>query len=182
MSGNAFFSRLQARRRQLLIAACAAGAAVPAVWYLAGRPQAPEGSPTALSIGNLPPGKLLSIDWQGRTVWVLRRSSEMVAMLAEHEAELVDPGSAHSLQPEPCRNSHRSLRPDLFVAIGQCTHQGCPPNLRLGSDGRGEFLCPCHSSRYDLAGRVFRHGPAMTNLVIPVYRMESGDRLVIGVT
>ncbi|MFA6314536.1 MAG: ubiquinol-cytochrome c reductase iron-sulfur subunit [Sterolibacterium sp.] len=171
----------QRRRRQLLVTVCAVGVAAPLAWYYAGRPQAPEGNPTPVPLGDLPPGKLRTIDWQGRTVWVLRRTTEELAMLAAHESELIDPDSLHSLQPEACRNRHRSLRPEIFVAIGLCTHQGCPPNLRLGSGGRGEFLCPCHTSRFDLAGRVFRQGPAPANLVIPVYRLEGDDRVVIGV-
>lgn len=182
IKSNDFPNIPQRRRRQLLAAFCAAGVTVPVVWYYANRPQAPEGNPTTVTIGDLPPGRLRIIDWQGRTVWVLRRTAEELAMLAAHESELIDPSSAHSLQPEGCRNRHRSLRPEIFVAIGQCTHQGCPPNLRLGSGGRGEFLCPCHTSRYDLAGRVFRQGPALTNLVIPVYRLEGDDRVVIGVS
>lgn len=171
----------QRRRRQVLAALCAAGATVPAVWYFAARPQAPEGNPTVVPIGDLPPGKLRAVDWQARTVWVLRRTAQEVAMLVEHEGELIDPDSVHSLQPDACRNRHRSLRPEIFVAVGLCTHQGCPPSLRLGSGGRGEFLCPCHTSRYDLAGRVFRQGPALANLVIPVYRVEGDERVVIGV-
>ena len=170
------------RRRQLLAAVGAAGVTAPLIWYFAGRQQPPEGHPTSVAIGDLPPGRLRSIDWQTRTVWVLRRTAEDVAHLAEHEGDLVDPNSLHSLQPDACRNRHRSLRPEIFVAVGLCTHQGCPPNLRLGSGGRGEFLCPCHTSRYDLAGRVYREGPALTNLVIPAYRFEGDERIVIGVT
>ena len=182
IKSNAVSNLPQRRRRQLLAAVCATSVTVPVVWYYAGRPQPPEGNPTPLSIGDLPPGKLRGIDWQGRTVWVLRRTSEEVAMLAQNEADLIDPDSVRSLQPETCRNRHRSLRPEIFVAIGQCTHQGCPPNLRLGSGGRGDFLCPCHTSRYDLAGRVYREGPALANLVIPFYRVEGNERVVIGVS
>ncbi|TRZ63838.1 MAG: ubiquinol-cytochrome c reductase iron-sulfur subunit [Rhodocyclaceae bacterium] len=172
----------QRRRRQLLAAICAAGVTVPGVWYYANRAQAPEGSPTPVPIRDLPPGRLSVIDWQGRTVWVLRRGAAELAMLTEHESELIDPDSLHSVQPDACRNRHRSLRPEIFVAIGLCTHQGCPPNLHLGSGGRGEFLCPCHTSRYDLAGRVYREGPALANLVIPVYRIEGDERVIIGVS
>lgn len=100
----------QRRRRQVLAALCAAGVTVPTVWYFAGRPQPPEGNPTTVLIGDLPPGKLRAVDWKARTVWVLRRTAEEVAMLAENEGELIDPDSAHSLQPEACRNRHRSLR------------------------------------------------------------------------
>lgn len=181
INSNDFPNDQRRRRRQLLAVCCAAGVTIPAAWYYANRRQPPEGHPISVPIDNLPPGKLRIIDWQGRTVWVLRRTAEDLSMLATHDGELVDPGSLYSLQPEGCRNRHRSLRPEIFVAIGLCTHQGCPPNLRLGSGGMGEFLCPCHTSRYDLAGRVYREGPALANLVIPAYRIEGDERVVIGV-
>lgn len=120
------------------------------------------------------------MDWNGRPVWILRRTAEEIAALAERESELIDPDSGHSLQPEGCRNRHRSLHPDVFVAIGLYTHQGCTPQLREGFGARGVFLCPCHTSSFDLAGRVFRSGPAPANLVIPEYRLESNGRVVIG--
>lgn len=169
------------RRRLYLVAGiCALGAGVGVAKYLAERSQPPTGNPTPVDFGDLPPGRLRTVDWNGRTVWILRRNAEEVAALADRESELTDPNSEHSLQPEGCRNRHRSLRPDVFVAIGQCTHQGCQPQLRAGLGARGEFLCPCHTSKYDLAGRVFRIGPAPANLVIPDYRLESDARVVIG--
>jgi ubiquinol-cytochrome c reductase iron-sulfur subunit len=113
-------------------------------------------------------------------VWILRRSADEIAALAGYESELSDPQSLESLQPESCRNPQRSLRPEIFVAVGQCTHQGCPPQLKSAAGGRSEFLCPCHTSKFDLAGRVFRNGPAPANLVIPEHRFEGDSRLVIG--
>ncbi len=136
----------------------------------------PHGSPLAFDLGQLPSGKLLTLEWQGLPVWLLRRTAAEIGALAALEAVLTDPDSNDSLQPSACRNRHRSLRPEIFVAIGLCTHQGCAPALR-GSDG---FLCPCHASRYDLAGRVFKVGPAPANLVIPAYRYEAQERLVLG--
>lgn len=169
------------RRRLYLVAGlCALGSGVGVAKYLANQPRPPAGNPMPIDFADLPPGKLRSADWSGRTVWVLRRSGALVAALADHESDLTDPRSENSLQPEGCRNRHRSLRPDIFVAIGQCTHQGCPPQLREGLGAHGEFLCPCHTSRFDLAGRVFRAGPATTNLVIPEYRFETESRVVIG--
>lgn len=143
-------------------------------------PRPPDGNPLAVDLAGIVAGRLVTVDWKGRAVWVLRRSAEDIAMLMGYEAELTDPMSLRSLQPDYCRNANRSLRPEIFVAIGQCTHQGCPPQLRIGSGGRGEFLCPCHTSRFDLAGRVFRAGPASDNLVIPEYRFDGENRLVIG--
>ena len=170
-----------ARRRLHLVAGiCALGAGLGVARYLAEGPQAPSGSPLPVDFGDLPAGKLRSVEWNGRTAWILRRSPEEVAALADRESELIDPHSAQSLQPERCRNRHRSLRPEVFVAIGQCTHQGCPPQLRTGPGAHGEFLCPCHASKYDLAGRVFRVGPAPANLIIPVYRLAGDSRVVIG--
>ena len=168
------------RRLQLAAGICVLGAGFGVARYLAQMPRPPAGNPASVGFGDLPPGKLRTVDWQGRTVWILRRSAEEIAALADRESELTDPNSEQSLQPEGCRNRHRSLRPDLFVAIGQCTHQGCPPQLRTGLGAHGEFLCPCHASKYDLAGRVFRAGPAPANLVIPTYRLESDTRVVIG--
>ena len=119
----------------------------------------------------------MTLEWQGLPVWLLRRSAAEIEALAAFEAALTDPDSRDSVQPSACRNRHRSLRPEIFVAIGLCTHQGCTPALTRA----GGFLCPCHSSRYDLAGRVFKAGPAPANLVIPAYRYEAGERLLLGV-
>ncbi len=137
----------------------------------------PHGAPLAIGLGELPQGKLLTVEWQGLPVWVLRRSEADIAALAAHEGALADPNSRQSLQPSYCENRYRSLRPELFVAVGLCTHQGCSPAL-LGARG---FLCPCHASKYDLAGRVFKVGPARANLVIPAYRFETEDKLMLGV-
>lgn len=168
------------RRRQVLVGLCLLGAGVGAARYLTESPGPPAGNAVSAEFSDLPPGKLRVIDWQGRTLWILRRTAEEVMALADHESGLIDPHSEHSLQPENCRNRHRSLRPDIFVAIGQCTHQGCTPQLRGGAGAHREFLCPCHTSKFDLAGRVFRAGPAPANLVIPAYRLEGDSRLVIG--
>lgn len=169
------------RRRLYVVGGlCALGAGIGLAKYLTSQPQPPAGNPVPVDFGDLPPGRLRTVDWHGRSVWLLRRSADDIAALAGYESELTDPASEHSLQPAACRNAHRSLRPELFVAIGQCTHQGCPPALRSGAGNRGEFLCPCHTSKFDLAGRVFRMGPAPANLVIPEYRLEGDSRVIIG--
>lgn len=169
-------------RRRLYLAGglCALGAGLGVARYVVMRPQPPAGNPLPADIGGLAPGKLLTVEWKGRAVWILRRTADEVAGLSGYESELVDPASEHSLQPEACRNPHRSLRPELFVAVGQCTHQGCSPVLRSGAGNRNEFLCPCHTSKFDLAGRVFRMGPAPANLVIPEYRLEGDSRVIVG--
>lgn len=170
----------QRRRLQVLAGCCIVGAGVGVARYLVERPRPPAGNPVSVDLSDLQPGKLRVLDWHGRTVWILRRTTEAVTALADHESELVDPQSEHSLQPENCRNRHRSLRPDIFVAIGQCTHQGCIPQLRRVQGAPGEFLCPCHTSKFDLAGRVYRAGPAPTNVVIPAYRLDGDNRIVVG--
>ena len=137
----------------------------------------PHGAPMAIDLTDLPPGTLRTVEWKGLPVWVLRRSPAMLQTLGSAQALLRDPHSLHSLQPSACRNAHRSLVPEWFVAIGLCTHQGCTPTL---ADAQG-FLCPCHASRYDLAGRVFSQGPAERNLTIPDYRFDSPERLTLGV-
>ena len=167
------------QRRRIMLAAgtTAVVAGTALALFQSGLTAYPQGSPLAIEIGHLPPGKLLTIEWQDKPVWVLRRSAASIAALGARETELIDPDSQHSGQPAACRNRHRSLRADVFVAIGLCTHQGCVPTLR----GDAGFLCPCHVSRFDLAGRVFKAGPASANLVIPAYHFESDTRLLIGV-
>jgi len=171
---------VRVNRRGLLLGA-GAGATVAglAYWWQAQDTAAvPHGSPLAVDLQDLAAGKLLTLNWQDKPVWVLRRSPMEVAALADHEALLLDADSQHSVQPPACRNRHRSLRPDIFVAVGLCTHLGCTPQLR-GADG---FTCPCHASHYDLAGRVFKVGPAPANLIIPAYHFASENRLVLGVS
>lgn len=171
-----------AARRRIWIAggAVVLGAGLGVARWVVMRPQPPAGNPLPVEIGGLAPGRLLTVEWKGRAVWILRRTADEVAALAGYESELVDPASAQSLQPESCRNPHRSQRPEIFVAVGQCTHQGCPPQLKSGAGNRSEFLCPCHTSKFDLAGRAFKGGPAPANLVIPDYRFEGDGRVVIG--
>ena len=170
-------------RRRMLVAAgvCAAGG-LGVAEYLERRPRPPAGEPLTLDIDRLVPGRLMPVEWNKHTVWVLRRTSEELAGLAERESELVDPLSEQSLQPDYCRNRHRSLRPEVLVVLGECTHQGCTPQLRNERAPFGEFLCPCHTSKFDLAGRVFRAGPALTNMTVPEYRFDGEQRLVLGVS
>lgn len=168
------------QRRRIMLAAGASAVAGGAAMVL--RPSGviiphPHGSPLQVELGDLPQGRLRTVEWQGKPVWVLRRSPADLAALAAQEPLLADPDSLQSLQPQACRNRHRSLRAEIFVAIGLCTHQGCTPALQGGSG----FLCPCHASKYDLAGRVFKVGPASANLVIPAYRFESENSLLLGV-
>lgn len=169
-------SRGQRRRIIFAASACAVGGGA---MFLAQQHNAtrawPHGSPLAVDLAGLVAGKLKTVEWQGKPVWILRRSPQEIEALPERRELLADPDSQQSLQPPYARNAHRSLHPDLFVAIGLCTHQGCTPALN-----GDHFLCPCHTSKYDLAGRVFRVGPAQANLVIPAYRFDGENRLLIG--
>lgn len=158
----------------LSAAAAAAGAAT--IWPWKGDKPYPQGEPLAVDLSALPEGKLLTVNWQEKPVFVLRRSVADLASLPQHEAQLTDAQSQQSVQPAACRNAHRSLTPEIFVAIGVCTHLGCTPMLMAGKG----FFCPCHASRYDLAGRVFDEGPAPANLVIPAYHVAADGRLMLG--
>lgn len=136
----------------------------------------PHGTPQAVPLAGIAPGTLRTVEWRGLPVWVLHRNAAMLEALGSATVPLRDADSVQSLQPAACRNALRALVPQWFVAVGLCTHQGCTPQL-TGLDG---FLCPCHASRYDLAGRVHASGPAPRNLVIPAYRFDGPDTLVIG--
>ncbi|MBS0371257.1 MAG: ubiquinol-cytochrome c reductase iron-sulfur subunit [Proteobacteria bacterium] len=182
-------------RRTLLIATAGAGgalavaAAAPFVATLTPSERAmAAGAPVEVDIDKLAPGELMVVEWRGKPVWILRRTPDMLAALARAEPQLADPQSGvASQQPDYARNAHRSRNPEIFVAVGICTHLGCSPssafqagNPALGADWPGGFLCPCHGSTFDLAGRVFKNKPAPTNLEIPPYKYLSDTRLLIG--
>lgn len=145
-----------------------------------------QGAPVEIDLAGMAPGALSTIEWRGRPVWVLRRTQDMLSLLRSASAALSDPASSvGSQQPDYARNETRSIRPDLFVAVGLCTHLGCIPGFRpeLGSleaGWPGGFYCPCHGSKFDLAGRVYRGSPAPTNLVVPRYSFLSETRIVVG--
>lgn len=164
-----------------------AGAAVPFIASLAPSERAKAaGAPVELDIGALEPAQLLTVEWRGKPVWILRRTPGMLERLASAERALIDPRSEmSSQQPEYAKNLTRSIQPETLVTVALCTHLGCipsfypePESLQLGWPGG--FYCPCHGSKFDLAGRVYRGSPAPTNLVIPPHRYESPIRLVVG--
>ena len=182
-------------RRQLLIAtagvggALVVGTAVPFVVSLTPSERAmAAGAPVEVDIDKLAPGDLMVVEWRGKPVWILHRTPQMLAALAKSEPDLADPGSAvESQQPDYARNPHRSVKPDYLVAVGICTHLGCssssvfePGKAEMGADWPGGFLCPCHGSTFDFAGRVFKNKPAPTNLEIPPHKYLSDARLLIG--
>jgi ubiquinol-cytochrome c reductase iron-sulfur subunit len=145
------------------------------------------GAPVEADIGNLEPATLLTVEWQGKPVWILRRTDEMLRLLGKDDEQLRDAQSDMPQQPAYCRNPTRSIKPQYFVSVGLCTHLGCVPTFRpkvapddLGAEWRGGFYCPCHGSKFDLAGRVYKGVPAPTNLVIPRHSYLSDSRLIIG--
>ena len=182
------------RRKVLLTAASLMGSAgliatgVPFVASLQPSELArARGGPVDLDLATLSAGELRTVEWRGKPVWLMRRTEEMVRALHAPNDNLADPLSARSEQPPACRNATRSEHAELFVAVGVCTHLGCSPTLLLSDAALnaelrapGGFLCPCHGSRFDLAGRVVKNVPAPTNLDIPDYRFTSATTLTIG--
>ncbi|NML16621.1 ubiquinol-cytochrome c reductase iron-sulfur subunit [Azohydromonas caseinilytica] len=182
------------RRTWLLAATGAGGAAAVATAIPFGSTFAPSerakamGAAVEVDIADIPPGGMKTVEWRGKPVWVLRRTPEMIAALRKNLDALADPASAKDQQPDYARNDTRSIRQDVFVAVGICTHLGCSPsavpagsgNPSVPADWAGGFLCPCHGSSFDGAGRVFRNKPAPTNLEIPPHRFIGATRLLIG--
>ncbi len=181
------------RRRFLTIATSvvggvgAVGAAVPfiASWNPSEKAKQ-AGAPVTANIGKLEPGQLIRVEWRGKPVWVVNRTPDMLKSLAAVEDKLRDPNSDEEQQPGYAKNQHRSKKPEIFVAVGICTHLGCSPTYKMADfDAHVEgiasgFFCPCHGSTYDMAGRVFQGVPAPKNLMIPPYMFTDDTTLVIG--
>jgi ubiquinol-cytochrome c reductase iron-sulfur subunit len=181
-------------RRNLVIAtsavgaAAGVGAAVPFVASMIPSERArAAGAPVEVDLSRIAPGEMAVIEWRGKPVWVIRRTKEMIESLKSAEARLSDPASKSSEQPKYAENAHRSEKPELMVMEGVCTHLGCSPQLKsaeakgeMGADWAGGFYCPCHGSKFDYAGRVFRGAPAPLNLKVPPYTIVSEAKLVIG--
>ena len=184
-------------RRTWIAITCGAGAvggaavAVPFVSSFAPSERArAAGAPVQVDIGGIRPGEKLTVEWRGKPVWIVRRTPEQLEALKKHDAELADPNSARNAYPTPdyAKNANRSIKPEYFVAVGICSHLGCSPSDKfqtgaqpsLPDDWAGGFLCPCHGSTFDLAGRVFKNKPAPDNLEVPPHMYLSDTRLVIG--
>lgn len=146
------------------------------------------GAPVEVDISKLAIGQQMTIEWRGKPVWIIRRSTETIENLASLNELLRDPGSSVAeQQPEYCSNETRSIRDEIIVLVGVCTHLGCSPTYRpemapkdLGPEWKGGFYCPCHGSRFDLAGRVYAGVPAPTNLLVPPYHFQGDNRIVVG--
>lgn len=181
------------RRRFLTIATSvvggvgAVGVAVPfiASWNPSEKAKQAGAAVTA-NISKLEPGQLIRVEWRGKPVWVVKRTPEMLEQLSKVESQLRDPNSEVEQQPTYAKNQHRSIKPELFVAVGICTHLGCSPTYKVADfDAHVEgvpsgFFCPCHGSTYDMAGRVFSGVPAPSNLVIPPYMFVDDTTITIG--
>ena len=184
------------KRRRLFLTAAATtvtgvGAAYVAVPFIASMNPSDRakaaGAPVEADIGKLEPGQLIRVEWRGKPVWVLKRSQEALAEMAEMTDILRDPDSNESEQPESCKNVSRSIKPEVFIAVGICTHLGCSPTYRpevapedLGPQWKGGFFCPCHGSLFDLSGRVYAGVPAPLNLVVPPHEYITDTRILIG--
>ncbi len=185
----------QGKRRFLIATSSAAGSlatlgvAAPFVLSLQPSERAKAmGAPVEFDISKLEAGAMATVEWRGQVVWVMKRTPEMLASLKKTEAVVNDPESKNKAQqPDYARNQWRSIKPEVLVLVGICTHLGCSPTKRtdlapadLGADWVGGFFCPCHGSKFDLAGRVYKSVPAPTNLVVPPYTYLSDTRILIG--
>lgn len=146
------------------------------------------GAPVEVDVSKLAPGEMMTAEWRGQPVWIINRTDEMTADLAEHNDKLSDPNcEITSQQPAYCKNENRAIKPNIGVMVGICTHLGCSPTAKLeeggdmGENWTGGFYCPCHGSKFDLAGRVFKGSPAPTNLVVPPHSYVGDNTLIIGV-
>ncbi len=182
------------KRRMLITATAGVGAVgvgfalVPFIsyWQPSARAKA-LGAPEEADISKLEEGALLRVKWRGKVCWIVNRSEQMLKDLKENTDHLLDPDSEAPQQPDYCKNWHRSIKPKYWVAVGICTHLGCSPTYRpdvapadLGPEWKGGFFCPCHGSKFDLAGRVFKGVPAPKNLVVPPHKYLSDTRILIG--
>jgi ubiquinol-cytochrome c reductase iron-sulfur subunit len=188
-------------RRTWITIACGAGAiggvaaAVPFVGsFLPSERAKAAGAPVEVDISALKPGERATVEWRGKPVWIIRRTPEQIASLKKTEPEVADPASSRKpgeVTPmESCRNQWRSIKPEILVAVGICSHLGCSPTDKfvtgpqpsLPDNWEGGFLCPCHGSTFDMAGRVFKNKPAPDNLEVPEHVYLSDTRILIGVT
>ena len=182
-------------RRTWVTMACAAGGvggvatAIPFVSTFQPSERAKAaGAAVEADISALKPGEMMTVEWRGKPVWILRRTPEMLASLDKTDEKVTDPMSEEPQQPDYAANKHRSINPEYLVAVGICTHLGCSPTDKfkegaesgMGADWPGGFLCPCHGSLFDLAGRVYKSMPAPTNLEVPPHQYLADTKILVG--
>lgn len=188
-------SKVDCGRRRLIVATAAvggAGAVAALVPFLSSmlpseRAKA-AGAPVEVDIGNLEPGQMMTVEWRGKPVWIINRTKDMLDTLPKLADAVADPKSDKKMQPEYCKNDTRSIKPNIMVAVGICTHLGCSPSSKfkpgvdegMGGDWLGGFLCPCHGSTFDFAGRVYKSKPAPDNLEVPPHTYLTDTRILIG--
>jgi ubiquinol-cytochrome c reductase iron-sulfur subunit len=188
----------QGKRTWLITTSCAGAvggvaAAVPFVSTFAPSERAKAaGAPVEVDIGDLKPGEKKTVEWRGKPVWIVRRTPEQLAALKANSTDLADPNSERKAYPIPeyAKNEARSIKPEYLVVVGICSHLGCSPSDKfatgaqpsLPDDWKGGFLCPCHGSTFDMAGRVFKNKPAPDNLEVPEHMYLSDTKLLIGVS
>ena len=182
------------RRRLLLWTAGAGGAAtvaavVPfAVSFTPSERAKAAGAPVEADISKLAPGELMTVEWRGKPGWIINRTKEMLESLGKIADKISDAQSKRPMQPEYARNDGRSIKPEYLVVVGICTHLGCSPTDKfktgaesgINADWPGGFICPCHGSLFDLAGRVYKNMPAPDNLEVPPHYYLSDTRILIG--
>lgn len=182
-------------RRQLLVATSVVGGAgavalaAPFVVSFAPSERAKAaGAPVEADLSKVAPGEMMVVEWRGKPIWILHRTPAMLESLKKVREKLSDPDSEKSIQPAYAKNEHRSIKPEFLIVEGICTHLGCSPSAKfqvgeasgLGADWVGGYLCPCHGSMFDLAGRVFKSMPAPLNLPVPPHKYLSDTRVLIG--
>ena len=184
-------------RRNLIVASSAAGGvaalatALPfAATMLPSERAKAMGAPVEADISKLPPGEMMTVEWRGQPVWIVNRTKEMMESVKANDTRVADPKSQRKpseLTPEYARNDLRSIKPEYLVVVGICSHLGCSPQSSFKSgpepydpEWKGGFYCPCHGSKFDLSGRVFKDVPAPKNLRIPPYQFLADTRLLIG--
>jgi ubiquinol-cytochrome c reductase iron-sulfur subunit len=186
----------QGKRTWLIATGCAGAVggvatAVPFVSTFAPSERAKAaGAAVEVDIGAIKPGEKLTIEWRGKPVWIVRRTPEQIENLKKNDAQLADPNSERKAYPMPAyaKNEERSIKPEFLVVVGICSHLGCSPSEKfvsgpqpsLPDDWNGGFLCPCHGSTFDMAGRVYKNKPAPDNLEVPPHMYLSDSRLLIG--
>ena len=189
-------SKVDQEKRNFLIAATActgaigaAAMAVPFVGSMLPSERAKAaGAPVEVDISKIEPGSIMTAEWRGKPVWIIKRTDAQTAELSKHNDQLSDPMcEVVSQQPTYCKNSHRSIKENISVVVGICTHLGCSPTAKMEAGGdmgerwTGGFFCPCHGSKFDLAGRVFKGSPAPINLVVPPHKYLADNTILIGV-
>ena len=187
-------NKIDNTRRNLIVATAAvagaagAGVAIPFVWSFWPSERAKAaGAPVTADISNLAPGELQIVEWRGKPVWIMRRTKEQLEAVKKADDKVSDPKSEVPLQPDYAKNEYRSIKPEIMVLVGICSHLGCSPQSKgaeataeMGTDWAGGFLCPCHGSKFDLAGRVYKGAPAPVNMDVPPHMFLSDSTILIG--